>query len=483
MDITTFNRAKQAYNAKSWDTAVILFSQCGTGPGTGEACHLCGNALMRLGRVQEAVQAYRAAAADTEYRNQGAVYTNLGKAQISLGDLRGAVDSLQHALEDSGYPGAYKALIALGDAYSKLGDPRSAGIAYRKAALEDNNPDPAKSLINLGVCFMQLKRPADAAEAYRTALDFSRDAQERNVLNANLGQAYVASNRMIEAVQAFEAALSGGYRLSSAAAADYDRACRASNALAQHVGQTGSGSTEDFLSGYSTGGTSHLDPLDPLGQSGEVLPSPDQSGFFKIDESDIEAASRAARKEQRASSHTGLKILIVVLAAVVVIVGGCILAYVRGFGIPSQASTVNQLFEAVAAGEDASALWSPDVSASARAQSMNEIQPAEEYEIVGMDVSTAESVALVEERLPEGAVLTYKVSLKRELIGWKVSNVERVIASVGEDTYTNATAEPVGMATQPVDAAATDLATTDQAVDAGAADQAAVDQGTEAPVA
>ena len=200
MDIATFNRAKQAYGAQRWDTAVILFSQCGTGPGTGEACHLCGNALMRLGRVQEAVQAYRAATADVEYRNQGAVYTNLGKAQMALGDLRGAIDSLRHALSDATYQGAYKAYIALGEAYSKMGDARNAGVAFRKAALEDNNPDPAKSLINLGVCFMQLRRPADAVEAYRTAIDFSTSDEERCLLNANLGQAYVASNRMLEAV-------------------------------------------------------------------------------------------------------------------------------------------------------------------------------------------------------------------------------------------------------------------------------------------
>ena len=54
MDTSTFNRAKAAYDAQDWETAAILFSACMEGPGGGEAAHLRGNALMRLGRVQEA---------------------------------------------------------------------------------------------------------------------------------------------------------------------------------------------------------------------------------------------------------------------------------------------------------------------------------------------------------------------------------------------------------------------------------------------
>ncbi len=447
MDISTFNRAKQAYNAQSWDTAVILFSQCGTGPGTGEACHLCGNALMRLGRVQEAVQAYRAATADVEYRNQGAVYTNLGKAQMALGDLRGAIDSLRHALSDASYQGAYKAYIALGEAYSKMGDARNAGVAFRKAALEDNNPDPAKSLINLGVCFMQLRRPADAVEAYRTAIDFSTSDVERNLLNANLGQAYVASNRMLEAVQAFETAMAGGYQLSPAARADYERALQATsgNGIAP-APQVGMGQLAD----YAAPG---FDPLDPAGTSGELLPSPDSSGFFMIPESDIVSAEKGGRGK----GHVGIKVLIVVLALVIVAVGLTVFAYMRGFGIPSQESTVTAVFEAVEEGTDASSWWSSSVSAEARVQAMAAVASGDGFEIVGLDTSTSESVAVVEVTLSEGGSLTYRVSLVREGVGWKVSDIERVISSQTEDTFTNALDDPVG-----ADASTADTATEDE---------------------
>ena len=468
MDIATFNRAKQAYSAQSWDTAVILFSQCGTGPGTGEACHLCGNALMRLGRVQEAVQAYRAAAADPAYPNKGAVYTNLGKAQMFLGDYYGAVESLRTALEDGSYTGSYKAQIALGDAYMKLGDPRSAGVAYRKAALEGNNPDPAKSLINLGVCFMQLKRPADAAEAYRTALDFSRSDEERNVLNANLGQAYVASNRMIEAVAAFEAATSAGYALSPSAQADYARAQQATATLGRASG-TRADSTDMFLRGFGGG----FDPLDPSGRTGEVMPSPDQSGFFDIDESAIEKHMREVERNGRGSSHTGLKVFIVLLALLVAAGAGLFAAYMQGFGIPSQQAAVDSAFAAALQGNDAPQAWASDVSAATRSSKMSAVSGSSSYEVVGMDQSASSSTALVNVSLPEGARQTYKVDLVREGIAWKIANVDRVISSVDANTYASILGDTATQAA-PTDQAVGQAA--DQPVDQ-AADQAQGQEG------
>ena len=446
MDISTFNRAKQAYDAKDWETAALLFSTCMSGPGAGEAAHLRGNALMRLGRVGEAVQAYQVATADTTYANRGAVFTNLGKAQVALGDLNGAVASLRQALDDPSYAGAYKALLALGGAYSKLGDARNAGVAYRKAALEENNPDPAKALINLGVCFVQLHRPADAAEAYRTALDFSQDANECNMIRANLGQAYVASNRMIEAVQMFNQAVSSGYQLSAPAQADFQRAQQATNTLSSAAGAPGSGSTADFISAYGQGGSGGFDPLDPLGRSGEVMPSPDESGFFDITDEDIEAASKAHKAAQkgqkRGSRHLGLKIGIAVLAVVLAAVVACIVLYLQGFGIPSQQVAIDGVFDAASKSQDAGEYWASGVPADSQHQAVAGVPQGSSHEIAGMDVSASRATALVSVRLSAGGEQTYSVSLIREGIGWKVSGVEQEQPAVDADTYADATAAP-----------------------------------------
>ena len=75
--------------------------------------------------------------------------------------------------------------------------------------------------------------------------------------------------------------------------------------------------------------------------------------------------------------------------------------------------------------------------------------------------------------------MNYDVSLVREGIGWKVSNVVVYHSSVDDDTFTDATATPVASQDSATDAAAeagTD-ATVDQAPvegDAAAADAEAV---------
>lgn len=470
MDITTFNRAKQAYDAKDWESAVILFSQCGTGPGTGEACHLCGNALMRIGRVQEATQAYRAALADPSYGNQGAVYTNLGKAQMALGDLRGTIDSLRHALADQNYRGAYKAHMALGEAYSKLGDSRNAGSAYRQAALDPNNPEPAKALINLGVSFMQMRRPADAAEAYRTAVDFAANPQERSLIYANLGQAYVATNRMVEAVSAFQSATSTGYQLSSAAQVDFSRATQAVQAMSSASG--------------AYPGT--VDPTyDPAGMSGDLLPSAEDSGFFNISEADIMADQRRREAYDRVKPHRGLKRALIAIVIVVVVIGGLAGAYAAGLGIPSREGAIDDVFSAAAKGEDASGAWASSVSASARAQAMETVEGDGSAQIVGMDATMSDCVAIVQTKLAQGGTLTYRVSLVRQGIGWKVSNVERVIVSETDDTYTDAFSGEKVVSEEQTEAASADTAATADATDQGEAasvegDQAS-DQATDAP--
>jgi tetratricopeptide (TPR) repeat protein len=419
VDITTFNKAKQAYEAKDWETAVVLFSACGTGEGTGEACHLCGNALLRLGRPQEAAQAYRAAASDPTYRNQGAVYTNLGKAQMALGDLRGAVESLRFALSDASYPGAYKSYIALGEAYSKLGDARNAGVAFRKAAFEPNNPDPTGALVNLGVCFMKMRRPADAVDVYLSALDVSVSDDERSMIYANLGQAYVALNRMGEAVGAFEAAQTGDRKLSPSANADYERALAATRGLG------------GFAPAY--GGP---DPLDPTGASGEILPPPDASGFFSIPESEIEQADRAGR-----GRHRGLKVALVVAALLVVACGALFFAATRGFGYPSQETAVMGAFRAAADGTDAATYWSASVAPAARIEAMDAVESGDSFAIVGLDADLTSSLAVVQATLPQGGTLTYRVSLAREGLGWKVTDVEQVVPSLVDDTFADALTE------------------------------------------
>ena len=55
-----------------------------------------------------------------------------------------------------------------------------------------------------------------------------------------------------------------------------------------------------------------------------------------------------------------------------------------------------------------------------------------------MDATMSDCVAIVQTALPQGGKITYRVSLVRQGIGWKVSNVERVTLSETDNTYVDA---------------------------------------------
>jgi len=100
-------------------------------------------------------------------------------------------------------------------------------------------------------------------------------SRARTRSTAICGLAYVASNRMSEAVDAFSHATSDGtYRLSPEAQASFDAARKA---VAQLAAKRPS-ETDALLAAAGYGGT--YDPLDPTGESGELIPSADEHGLL-----------------------------------------------------------------------------------------------------------------------------------------------------------------------------------------------------------
>ena len=93
-----FERAKAAYRAGDFSAAASMFLAAKE-PNelAGEADHLRGNSLMKLGLYPDAAQAYTDALEDNRYGKAGALLTNRGKALAAAGDLEGAVDSFSAA--------------------------------------------------------------------------------------------------------------------------------------------------------------------------------------------------------------------------------------------------------------------------------------------------------------------------------------------------------------------------------------------------
>lgn len=428
MNQQAYESGKRAYQAGDWLGAVTqLAGATSAGEVCGEVDHLRGNAYMKLGQFDAAARAYEAAIADASYGKRGALSCNLGRALLAAGRDQEAVKALTEAAQDPSYATPYKAYMALGSAYEKLGDVRSAGMAYRSAAIDEANPAPAVALTNLGSCFMRLGRAVDAVEAYRTALDFTTPLESQNQIWRDLGLAYVAANRMAEAVDAFgHATADGTLTLSPEAQASYDAARKAVAALAERRPSE----TDAFLAAAGYGGS--YDPLDPTGESGELMPSPEDTGFFSVTEEDLVAADRRERKVRRKHRHTGLKVFIVILVLLVLVAGAGVFGYVRGYGWPTQEAVCESLFEARAAGEDIAPLLAEGTSEGV-AEEISDVMPIGNttVEVRGCDRSMNESTVYLTATLAEGGEQDYTVTLTRDGISWKVTNVTPEYASQG----------------------------------------------------
>ena len=391
MNQQAYEAGRHAYQSSDWVGAVTFLSGAlGQGEVSGEVSHLLGNAYMKLGQYDAAARAYESALADASYGKRGS---------------------------DEKYATPYKAYMALGSAYEQLGDIRRAGMAYRSAAIDEANTAPSVALSNLGSCFMRLGRAVDAVEAYRTALDFTTPLESQNKIWCDLGLAYVAANRMGEAVDAFaHATADGTYQLSPEAQASYDAARKAMAALAERRP-----SETDAL--LAAAGYGSYDPLDPTGESGELMPSPEDTGFFSVTEEDLMEADKKERKVRRKHRHSGLKVFIVILVLLLAVVGAGVFAYVRGYGWPTQETVAERLFNAKADGVDIAEYMVEGTSEDVIEQTLDVLPTDATIQVNGCDRSMTESTVHLTATLSAGGEMDYTLTMRRDGVGWKVSEV------------------------------------------------------------
>lgn len=451
MNNELFQQARAAYARKDFQGALGAFTQClqdasaPLGPGeVGRLYHQIGNCLIRLKNTQEAIKAYAQAAADSAYDATGAVNYNLGMAYASLHDYDNAVKCFEAATSDAKYGSAYKAYTGMGSALLKMGKSAEAGVAFREAALDEANPDPTKALLNLGVCFMALNRPADAVSSYESALQFDMKPDVRNRLYANLGQAYVATGQMQKAVDAFEQSIADKtYFLSDSASVDYQRAVAAvaqgTSELTQAIApvppansadMTGLDVSADGSSMYAEQdpyGTSQQDPYyytDPYDPEDPYTASAMEGGddrFFNASDEELEKWSRGLAKQDRKRRNVGLKVLIAIILLVLIAFGAALFMYTQGWGYPSQQTVATQLFSDP---EGSDALFSDAVSDASRSSMVDSLIQDSAPTINGVEKGMSDSAVYLTATTAQGGDMQYKVSLVRNLIGWKVSNVE-----------------------------------------------------------
>ena len=448
MNNELFQQAKSAAAAQDYNRAYDLYNRClqdvANPPQVGEIgliYHQIGNCMMKLKSYYEAIQAYTQAAADSAYDAVGTVNCNLGMAYASLRDWNNAVKHFEIAVSDRNYPTPYKAYTGMGNALLKQGKSAEAGVAFREAALDEANPDPTKALLNLGVCFMALNRPADAVASYESALQFNMKPEMRNKLYASLGQAYTASGQMQEAVDAFERAIEDKtYFLSDSASVDYQRAVAA-------VAQGNAENTQALpavadMSGLdvASDGTAipEQDPYvvdeaavsedyyfaDQYAKQGDYAPKSEER-FFNASDEELEQWSKGVVKMERRRRGTGLKIFLVIVVLILALLGAGLFLYTQGFGWPMQENVVEQLFQ----DPSNKANYAASLSEEDVADMANIIPAGSTAKVDGVNKDMSTSTAYVTATTPQGGEVQYQVSLVRDMLGWKVSNVELYFTS------------------------------------------------------
>lgn len=451
MNNETFNKAHTAYRLKDYPAALQAFTQCledtEMRPEPGEIgllYHRIGNCLVKIGDYNEAIHAFAQATADAAYDDMGAVNYNMGMAYAVLHDYEDAVRYFEVAVSDNHYATPYKAYMGMGNALLRLGKSAEAGAAFRSAALDDNNPSPTKALLNLGVCFMALDRPVDAITSYESALQFDMSDKVRNQLYANLGQAYVANHDYQKAVNAFEQSLADKtYFLNDAASVDYQQAiAQVSTGTAQksesgRIDTSGldvpaadapqeSAAAEDGSDQFAPIHTSAAD-----GQPTEAIPPVSEEAlseerFFTATDEELERWSRAAVKEQRKQRGVFRRIVLFLLFLIILAAGLGAFGYTQGYGWPTQEQLTQQLFSDP---DNAGGLFAPQVSQDQIDQMTKFVVQNNEVSIDGVDRSMDHSEVYVTSATSDGGDVQYKVSFQRDLISWKISNVELNFAS------------------------------------------------------
>lgn len=443
MNKEQYGKAQEQYQRKDYQAALMGFTAClqdtssPLAPGEmGLLYHKIGNCLVKLKNPAEAIQSYTQATADPSYAEQGTVECNLGMAYASLRDYDNAVRHFENAVANDAYEAPFKAYMGMGNALLKLGKSAEAGVAFREAALDEANPDPTKALLNLGVCFMALNRPADAVASYESALQFSMTNETRNKLYASLGQAYVACSQMEKAVDAFERAIADKtYFLSDSASVDYQRAI---GAVAQGTSDMTQVLDYADISGLDVASDGSMiyeddyaaqDPFyydDGYDQNASYpgyvgAYDGDQDRFFNASEQEIEQWSRGLAKQERKRKNFGLKILVFLVVIIVLAFAGAVFAYTQGYGYPTQEDVAKQLF---ANPSGADSLIAEGVSSDSKSSMLNIVVEDYDAQVDGVNRSMSDSTVYVTASTAEGGDVTYQISMVRDVLGWKISDVE-----------------------------------------------------------
>ena len=168
-------------------------------PYSGVLHNMIGAANQRLGKLDEAIEAYtRVLSIQPDFADS---YNNMGVALKEQGRIDEAIDAYNKAL--SIQPDFSEAYNNMGNALNKLGKHGEAIEVFNKAL--SIKPDNAESYNNLGNALQKQGKIDEAIEAYKKALSIKPNFSETY---KNMGNALEEQSKLEQAIEAYNKALS-----------------------------------------------------------------------------------------------------------------------------------------------------------------------------------------------------------------------------------------------------------------------------------
>ena len=445
MDQNRFQEAQAAYDAGDFRTAAKQFLASAAGgrratapPTTWRATRSCACVASRTRSPSTGTRC-----ATRLYDRRGAVQANLGAAYVALGEYAQAANAYEAALDEPDYTTPYKALQGLAVRSSSAArsrrppSPTARPPSMRATPIPGGARQPRSVLHGLG-------RPADAVEAYKAALGFE-EYKGRGKALSNLGQAYAVLGEYADAVKAFEKATQlHGYKLTA------DCRCGLRDArAAQSRGRPGDRSTAgrraQMASGRpANGACRRVDAADRRARqmrrrggrgashsaSGTRLPSPTSSASPRT-RCACAIAKRDAPPRSADSHGAGIRALIVVAVAALLlgaVIGG---GYALGFGWPTQKAMVVGHADRTRLRRRDREVLGGGRQRGRRPRDGEGSAAADVHDRWRAALGRRASMVLVTVTPKSGAPLHYRVTLAREGVGWKVTGIENDWRSTG----------------------------------------------------
>ncbi len=157
-----------------------------------------GSAFFEIGRLQEALRAYRRAVElDPNYAE---AHFNVGTALVSLGRADEGMAAFRDCLDIDAEQ--HMARVSLGNGFASLGDMERAIAVYRETLRRDSSVLAAR--VNLGNALLQLGRVDEAVSAFRDAIRIDPDRADTRY---NLGNALLRRDDVAGALAAYREAI------------------------------------------------------------------------------------------------------------------------------------------------------------------------------------------------------------------------------------------------------------------------------------